>query len=66
MLGFDAGKEQETTGRLMFGSDELVQLEPGGGGRRFGGCCGGIHLLCSLPLFCYFLESTYFLIFQMP
>lgn len=28
MLGFDEGKEQQRTGRLMFGNDEPVQLEP--------------------------------------
>lgn len=31
MLGFDEEKKQERTGRLMFGNDELVQLEPGAG-----------------------------------
>lgn len=28
MLGFDEGKEQESTGGLMFGNNKLVQLEP--------------------------------------
>lgn len=45
MLGFAEGKEQKTTGRRLFGNDELIRVELGA---RCGECYRGFHLLCSL------------------